>query len=64
MVLAMPRCSVVGKWAGGAVGPKKGKFIGTDQVSGQTFVLEASFGLNRHAPGLARLIPDNAALNP
>jgi hypothetical protein len=34
MVLAMLRCSVVGKWTGGAVGAETGKLIGGYKVSG------------------------------
>jgi hypothetical protein len=34
MVLAMLRCSVVGKWTGGAVGAEKGKLIGDYKVLG------------------------------
>ena len=32
MVLSMLRCSVVGKWTGGAVGAEKGKLIGDYKV--------------------------------
>jgi hypothetical protein len=35
MVLAMLRCSVVGKWTGGAVGDEKGILIGGCKVFGQ-----------------------------
>ena len=34
MVLGMMRCSVVGKWTGGAVGAEKGKLIGAYKVFG------------------------------
>ncbi len=35
MVLAMLRCSVVGKWTGGAVGAETGKLIGDFKVLGE-----------------------------
>ena len=42
MVLAMLRCSVVGKWTGGAVEAEKGKLIGNYRVWE-----ESSIGVSR-----------------
>ena len=49
MVLAILRCSMDGKWTGGAVGAETGKLIKDDNGFGRIFVSEApSASFTRH----------------